>query len=288
MPKRIRRIALLAHPTNTAAPQLVSVVLEWAAARGVKLLLEHTMARKLARDDLGASLPEMAEHSELVLVLGGDGSILQAVRMFAEYDLPVAGINLGHLGFLTLGAPHNALPILNRLRAGQFHVEDRLMLSAQVRREGKIVQQGQALNDVVVVKEPISRVIDLQVSISGTRISAFRGDGIIISTPTGSTAYSLSAGGPIIPPWVDALLLCPLGSHTLYARPVITSDQEIFSAELSCTHSEVVLVLDGQEGFALKHGDQIEVQRAPKKARIVVLQPRTFFKILRRKMKWGK
>ena len=286
--RKIKHLALMCHPTHVGGPQLVSTILDWGKQHALKIFIDHATAQKMEIPELGLSRIEMAEMAEMIVVLGGDGSILQAVRMFARNDIPIAGVNLGHLGFLTLGSAQDALKIFERLRLGQYHIENRLMMAAQVWREGKVVHRGIAVNDVVVVKEPISRVIDIEVSISGTNICSFRGDGIIISTPTGSTAYSLSAGGPIIPPWVDALLLCPLASHTLNARPVITSDREVFSARLSCSHSAVDLVIDGQEGFGLIDGDQIEVCRAEETAKIVVLQQRNFFKILRKKMKWGK
>jgi len=224
----------------------------------------------------------------MIVVLGGDGSILEAVRTFAPHGLPVAGINLGHLGFLTLGSSEDTLPILDRLHAGRYQIEDRLMLQVTVRRNGEDVYRNIACNDVTIAKEPISRVIDVDVSISDTYVTSFRGDGVIFATPTGSTAYSLSAGGPIVPPWVPALLVCPIASHTLNARPVITSDREVFNAVLECSHSQVDLVTDGQEGFRLQSEDRVEVARAPDHARIVVLETRSFFNTLREKMKWGK
>jgi NAD+ kinase len=209
------------------------------------------------------------------------------VRSFAADGIPIAGINLGHLGFLTLGDATSAISILNRIKRGRFRIENRMLLQAVVRRDGEIVHRGLALNDVVIVKGPILRVIDVRVAISGTAVNSFRGDGVIFSTPTGSTAYSLSAGGPIVPPWVNVMIVCPLNSHTLSARPVITSDSEVITAAISCTHSKVDLVFDGQEGFCLQDGDVVEVSRAIETGRIVVFQKRDFFQVLRRKMKWG-
>ena len=249
--------------------------------------LEPFMARQLGRPELGMLRHEMPGHVDMIVVLGGDGSILEAVRAFAHDSLPVAGINLGHLGFLTLGSSGQVMDIFARLHEGRYEIEDRGMISAAVHRQEQRIYGNYALNDFTVVKEPISRVIDLEVSISGTAVNSFRGDGVIFATPTGSTAYSLSAGGPIVPPWVSALILCPIASHTLSARPVITSDQEVFEARLHCTHSQVDLVTDGQEGFRLIDGDLIEVSRASVSARIVVLQKRSFFQVLREKMKWG-
>lgn len=283
----ISRFAVICHPTRTKAPDIVRQVLEWARERNIVIWLEPFMARQLGHPELGMPRQEMAGHIDMVVVLGGDGSILESVRAFASDHLPVAGINLGHLGFLTLGSSDQVMEVFGRLHEGRYETEDRGMIQAFVQRQGQRVYSNRALNDFTLVKEPISRVIDVEVSISGTAVNSFRGDGVIFATPTGSTAYSLSAGGPIVPPWVPALILCPIASHTLSARPVITSDQEVFEAKLHCTHSQVDLVTDGQEGFRLIDGDIIEVARAPNPARIVVLQKRSFFQVLREKMKWG-
>ncbi|MFZ2959745.1 MAG: NAD(+)/NADH kinase [Candidatus Ozemobacteraceae bacterium] len=288
MPHPVKSIALICHPTRENAPGLVRLILEWAHERSIEIRMEPAMARQMGRDELGLLRREMIGQIDLALVLGGDGSILEAVRTFSRDGLPVAGINLGHLGFLTLGSFGDAMRIMERLREGHYEVEDRGMIRAVVKRQNNEVYTNIALNDFTIAKEPISRVIDVDVSISGTYVTSFRGDGVIFATPTGSTAYSLSAGGPIVPPWVGAMLLCPIASHTLSARPVITSDHEIFTATLRCTHSQVDLVTDGQEGFRIQNGDVIEVAKAPDPARIVVLHKRSFFKVLREKMKWGK
>jgi NAD+ kinase len=288
MPKAVTTFGILCHRTNLDAPRLLPPILRWATGEGVTILLDRTEAIGLGFPELGVAREEMAAAAEMIVVLGGDGSLLKAVRHFAPAGIPIAGINLGRLGFLTLGLAVDTLKIFQKLRSGQYHLEERMLLEAVVKRRGKIVFRGIAMNDAVIVKAPISRVIDVEVSISGTFISSFRGDGVIFSTPTGSTAYSLSAGGPIIPPWIRGLLLCPLASHTLNARPVVTSDRETFAALLSSVHPDVELVIDGQEGFGLKHNDRIEIACARDSARVVVQQPRNFFKILRQKMKWGR
>lgn len=287
MKRPVHRLGILCHPNRPSVPPLLRRIVRWAGANGLDLRLDRDMAASVGHPELGVPRPEMGELVDLIAVLGGDGSILECVRQFAPEGVPIAGINLGHLGFLTLGDTTKALSILERLRAGRFRIENRMMLQAVVRRRGKPVFRGIALNDAVVTKGPILRVIDLHLSISGTAIATYHGDGVIFSTPTGSTAYSLSAGGPIVPPWVNALIVTPLNSHTLATRPVITSDQEVLLADLSCTHSEVNLVLDGQQGYQLLDGDGIEISRAQEIGRIVVFRPHTFFQVLRKKMKWG-
>jgi len=287
MKKKLQTIAFICHPTRTSLPPILKGLNEWSENNQINVRLTPRMAQIVERPELGLPRQDMAGEVDMVVVLGGDGSILETTRAFAADGIPVAGINLGHLGFLTLDEPRNAINTLEKLRDGKFRIENRMMLQAIVRRNGRKMFRGIALNDVVIQKGTMLRVININVSISGNMVNTYHGDGIIFSTPTGSTAYSLSAGGPIVPPWVNVIVLCPLNCHTLSARPVITSDQEILNARISCVHSKVDLVLDGQEGFRLLDGDEIEVSRANELGRIVVFKSRNFFEVLRKKMNWG-
>lgn len=287
MKKNIKNIAFICHPARESLPPLLKTLLQWSDNNGIGVKLVPGMAKIVERPELGIPRQEMAANVDMVVVLGGDGSILEAARAFAGDGLPIAGINIGHLGFLTLDEQSNAINTLEKIRDGKFRIENRMMLQATVRRNGRKVFSGIALNDVVIQKEPMLRVININVSISGRSINTYHGDGLIFATPTGSTAYSLSAGGPIVPPWVNVIILCPLNCHTLSARPVITSDQEILNARVGCVHSKVDLVLDGQESFRLQNDDTIEICRAVELGRIVAFKTRNFFDILRRKMKWG-
>lgn len=287
MEKPIKNLAFICHPAREKLPPMIKSLLEWADEKGIGIRMAPSVAQIIDRRELGMTTHELGSSVDMIVVLGGDGSILGAARTFAPYKLPIAGINLGHLGFLTLDEQANAVSTLEKIREGRFRIENRMMLQATVRRNGENVFSGIALNDMVVQKEPMLRVINLNVSISGRSINTYHGDGLIFSTPTGSTAYSLSAGGPIVPPWVDVIIVCPLNCHTLSARPVITSDKEVLTARLGCVHSKVDLVLDGQESFRLQNDDEIEISRASEIGRIVVFESRNFFDILRRKMNWG-
>jgi NAD+ kinase len=287
MKKPIKTLAFLCHPSKASVPPLLKELLNWAEKNQIGVRLTPRMAQIVKRPELGLPRQDMATEIDMVVVLGGDGSILETVRAFAADGVPIAGINLGHLGFLNLDEPRNAINTLKKLKAGKFRIENRMMLQAIVKRHGRRVFKGLALNDIVVEKGTMGRVINIEVSISGNTVSNYHGDGVIFSTPTGSTAYSLSAGGPIVPPWVNVIVLCPLNCHTLNARPVITSDQEVLYAKVSCIHSKVDLVMDGQEGFRLQDGDEIEICRAQELGRIVVFKSRNFFKVLSQKMKWG-
>ncbi|MDN5278086.1 MAG: kinase [Clostridiales bacterium] len=287
MKKKLKNLAFICHPARSSLPPILKELIQWAEENDIGVRLTPSMAQIVERPELGLPRQDMAAEIDMVVVLGGDGSILETTRAFAADGVPVAGINLGHLGFLTLDEPKNSINTLEKLRDGKFRIENRMMLQAVVRRNGRKMFRGIALNDIVIQKGTMLRVININVSISGNTVNTYHGDGIIFSTPTGSTAYSLSAGGPIVPPWVNVMVLCPLNCHTLSARPVITSDQEILTAKLSCVHSKVDLVLDGQEGFRLLDGDEIEVSRAHELGKIVVFKSRNFFEVLRKKMNWG-
>lgn len=287
MKKQVKTMAFLCHPSKIEVPPLLKTVIEWANENNIGVKLTPRMAKSLGKPELGSPRQDMVNEIDLVVVLGGDGSILETVRAFASDGIPIAGINIGHLGFLTLDEPKNAIQTLNKLKNGKFRIENRMMLQATVWRNGKKIFRGIALNDVVIQKGTMLRVINIDVSISGNKVSRYHGDGLIFSTPTGTTAYNLSAGGPIVPPWVNVITLCPLNCHTLNARPVVTTDQEIITAKLVCVHSKVDLVMDGQEGFRLQNEDEVEISRAQELGRIVILKPRRFFHVLRKKLNWS-
>ncbi|MGM0598324.1 MAG: NAD(+)/NADH kinase [Candidatus Rifleibacteriota bacterium] len=287
MKKKLKKLAFICHPTRSSLPPIIKELICWAEENDIGVRLTPRMAQIVQRPELGLPRQDMAREIDMVIVLGGDGSILETTRAFAADGIPVAGLNLGHLGFLTLDEPKNAISTLEKLRDGKFRIENRMMLQAVVYRNGRQMFRGIALNDVVIQKGTMLRVINIDVAISGAKVNTYHGDGIIFATPTGSTAYSLSAGGPIVPPWVNVMVICPLNCHTLSARPVITSDQEYISAKISCIHSKVDLVLDGQEGFRLLDEDIIEVSRAQELGKIVVFKSRNFFEVLSKKMNWG-
>ena len=283
----VRNIAFSCHPAKESLPPLVQTMLNWTIKNTITSRLSRTMAKLVSMQELTFDDNYLRNQADMFVVLGGDGTILSAARDYAEYNLPIAGINLGHLGFMTLEEPRNALNALKKLKAGNYDIEQRMMLRANVIREGEIVYSGIALNDVVIQKAPMLRVIKINVSISGNIINTYQGDGLIVSTPTGSTAYSLSAGGPIVPPWVNVMIVCPLNSHMLSARPVITADNEVLNCRIACIHSIVELVLDGQSNFKLLNNDLVEIVKADEISNIVVLKKRNFFNVLREKMNWG-
>lgn len=294
---RVNRIGFLYHPTKPEALALLTKLLEWISNYNLKchsklqVFLDEQIIKKLNNYNYDfidfVKRVEIAKQSEIIIVLGGDGTVLDAVKLTLQYNTPIVGINLGHIGFLTAAEAQHATKIVERVINGKFIVENRSVIQAKVIRSGKTTFESFALNDVVITKGPSLRIITLEISISGTKIMKIRGDGVIFSTPTGSTAYSLSAGGPIVPPWVGVIIVTPLNSHTLSTRPVVASDNELFCAQLSCSHSEVFLVLDGHEDFRLLDGDKIIVSRSKFFAKIVTFKTRNFFQILKKKLKWN-
>lgn len=285
-PKPLNTIAFVCHAYMSSPPPILEDLINWSEQHRIKVLLPEKMSINLKRPDLAASTNKMQKEADMLIVLGGDGAILEAARLFAGTKPAIAGINLGHLGFLTLDEPCKAMDVLEKIKTCNYRIENRAMLKTKVYRKKSNVFSGIALNDIVVQRAPKLRIINVSVSISGSLINTFHGDGLIVSTPTGSTAYSLSAGGPIVPPWVKAFILCPLNCHNLSARPVILSNKEVVKATLSSKYSKVELVLDGQVSFPLEDGDEVEITEAPQKAKIVALKSRNFFEVLRIKMNW--
>jgi NAD+ kinase len=267
----MRRIGIVAKRHDHAAS---------AAAERLALWLEP---RRIAsvRD------PGRPDGLDLVVVLGGDGTLLAAARLVAGTGIPVLGVNLGSLGFLTEVTQEELPRALERILAGDFRVSERMMLAARVVRGGAAVAEHTVLNDVVLTKAALARLVELAVAVDGCSITRFRGDGLIVATPTGSTAYSLSAGGPIVHPEDRSILLTPIAPHTLTLRPLMVPDQVTVSATLVRGDAEVVLTLDGQVGFPLEPHDVVEVRRAAATVSLVQSPFRSYFEVLRTKLKWG-
>ena len=271
-------IALLPHSGKGEALALASRLIPQLEARGTKVWIEAEVAEKLERPDLCGPSEELSLCG-VALVLGGDGALLKAARLVAPFGVPILGVNLGHLGFLTEIEPSRVDEALERLFLGDYDIEERLMLRARVVRSGNVVASHYGLNDAVVTRGNFARVVEFETYVDGEAIGSFLGDGVIIATPTGSTAYSLSAGGPIVNPKVEALIVTPICPHTVGARTLVTRPDERIRIRLTST-DEAMLTLDGQVGESLRPGDEIHVSRAGKPARLVTLEGRTFYRLL--------
>lgn len=283
----MKRVGIVAKPGATEARGVVTELLAWLAARGLAAVLEkETAALVPAATAPSVGKAELPAQVDLLVVLGGDGTLLSMARAVGDLGVPLLGVNLGGLGFLTATTLDEMLPALEAVLAGRMAVDERMMLTVRVLRGGQRLCEYAALNDVVITKSAVSRIIDLAVSVEGQHATAYRADGLIISTPTGSTAYSLSAGGPILFPTMDALVLTPICSHTLTNRPIVVPGGLRVEVTL-LADQEVMATVDGQLGVHLKVHDTVEVVKGGARIRLLRFPQKGFFSVLRTKLKWG-
>lgn len=252
--------------------------------RGVAAFFEPDIATEMGCPELGLPFHEFAEHVEVVFVLGGDGTLLGAAREVAKYRLPILGFNLGHLGFLSEAETVDIARTIDRVLAGDFFIERRLMLEAEVIRNGQAIASGVALNDVGIAKGSFGRMITCITYMDGVYLDTYSGDGIIVSTPTGSTAYSLACGGPIVYPGIQTLLLTPICSHTLTSRPMVLPSESVIEIKVTAVHKEMGITIDGQIGYDLKEGDLVKVKRSKDDALLIKWRDRSFFEVVRQKL----
>jgi len=249
-------------------------------------LAEHHLAEALGWD---SSEPEhqLAARADLVIVLGGDGTFIHAARLVAGRPVPILGINLGSLGFMTEISSRETFVALDEVLAGRFTSESRMKLACRLVRADQVIFQDEVLNDVVINKGALARIGDHEMLVGGQYVTTFKADGVIVATPTGSTAYSLSAGGPIVHPTVDAIILTPICPHALTQRPIVVPGIQSVSVVLKGDAEEFYLTLDGQAGLALQSGDRLEVKRSENRV-VLVRNPRLdYFGMLRQKLRWG-
>ena len=234
---------------------------------------------------LSKKLTTWRDNVDMIIVVGGDGTILRVARELACWGLPILGINVGHKGFLAEIEADDLPDYLEPLISGDYSISERIMLDAYVVRKERTVAEFIALNDVAATKGPFSRIIRIDSYIGDDFFESYTGDGVIISTPTGSTGYSLSAGGPIVSPALDVLVVTPVCPHSLYNRSVIVDGSELVSLTVYTWQSEIVLTVDGQVGFELSEGDQVNVSKSPYKTSLVTFKDRSFYQLLGRKLK---
>ncbi len=281
------RVGIVAKVDRPEAREVVPRLVEWLTDRGKQVVLEKETAELIANPKTAVRKSDLPAQADLLVVLGGDGTLLSMARLVGDLGVPILGVNLGGLGFLTATTEAELFPTLDALFRGEMMVEDRMMLAAQVFRQDERLTEYVALNDVVITKSAMSRIITLAVSVEGQYATGYRADGLIVSTPTGSTAYSLSAGGPIVFPTMEAVVLTPICSHTLTNRPIVLPANLRIEITLLTEQQEVMLTLDGQVGVALKERDIVQVRQASPRIRLVRDPRRHFFSVLRTKLKWG-
>ncbi|WP_455234741.1 NAD(+) kinase [Thiogranum longum] len=257
--------------------------------RGLEVLLDESAAAHFESPDRVVLTREaLAGNCDLAIVVGGDGTMLNAARSLASADVPVLGVNLGRLGFLTDVSPHEMHERLDEIFAGRYEEDCRSLLHASVLRDGRTVSESDALNDVVIHKWDIARMIEIDTWIDGRFLNALRADGLIVSTPTGSTAYALSGGGPILDPALKALVLVPICPHTLSNRPIVVSDQAMIEIVVHGDEStKAQITCDGQVNFELLAGDRISIKRKDHALRLIHPQKHDHFDVMRKKLRWA-
>jgi NAD+ kinase len=249
-------------------------------------LAEHHLAEALGWD---RSEPEqeLAARADLVIVLGGDGTFIHAARLVAGRPVPIIGINLGSLGFLTEIPSRESFAALDEALAGRLMTDSRMKLACKLLRADQVIFQDEVLNDVVISKGALARIGDHEMLVDGQYVTTFKADGVIVATPTGSTAYSLSAGGPIVHPAVDCIILTPICPHALTQRPIVVPGSQEVSVVLKGEAEDFYLTLDGQAGLTLRTGDRLEVRRSPNRVILVRNTRLDYFGMLRQKLRWG-
>ena len=282
----MNKVGIIAKNTATAH-EVVKKLASWLESRGKKVFVDLDTAAAVSRQGYDhANIPALVE---MLIVLGGDGTLLSAARHVADShtDVPIFGVNLGSLGFMTEVTLEELYSSLEEALADKLEIEDRIMLTASVMRNGNCLSRYRVLNDVVINKGALARMMELKVSVNGSHLTTLRADGLIVATPTGSTAYSLAAGGPIIHPTVHCFVVTPICPHTLSNRPIALPDT--FTAEICLVSpsEDVLLTLDGQIGFPLNPQDVVEIKKSRYTMKLMKHPTRSYYEILRTKLKWG-
>jgi len=281
----MRHVAIVYKRMRPEAAQLGHRLKDWFEKRSVEVFLRENIDNTgISSDYEKVDIPEAAE---TVVVIGGDGTFLSVARFIERRSIPIIGINLGGLGFLTEISAESCFSELENIVSGDFEIEERMVLQVSVRREGKEIFSHRVLNDAVINKAALARIIDLHATIDGHFLTHYRGDGLIISTPTGSTAYNISAGGPIIFPTARTIILTPICSFTLTNRPIVFPADVTVMIEVAESATEVTLTCDGQIGYHIRDLDQVIVKTAATPLRIIKAPGISHFETLRSKLKWG-
>jgi NAD+ kinase len=286
----MKKIAIFAKVHDPRCLGVAQQLTEWLSHRGIKASVEDHLSKQLRRSSLTetAESSEIAHDADLVVVLGGDGTLIAAARLVGEREVPILGVNLGSLGFLTEITLDELYPAMERSLEGDFEVSERMMLTASVTRGGEELCSHRVLNDVVLNKGALARIIDMETVVDHHYLTTFKADGLIVSTPTGSTGYSLSANGPIIHPALECISITPICPHTLTNRPLVVGRDASIQIRLKSGVDEAVyLTLDGQVGVKLATGDAVQIERSAHATRLIQSRSKDYYEVLRTKLKWG-
>ena len=281
-----QRIGIICKPRRPDIREIAPELMRWLDGRGFPYKYDLETAKAMGVED-GLTREDLASEVDLIVVLGGDGTLLAAARAVGGRNIPLLAVNLGGLGFLMTTSPHELYAVLDCVLAGKFDIQCRTMLRGELVRGQQVVAFYDALNDVVINKAAMARVIDMDAYVDDNFVCSYRADGLIVSTPTGSTAYSLSAGGPVIYPSVAALCVTPICPHTLTNRPVVLPDTARVEIVVKGADDASYLTVDGQVGVDLRSHDRVRVSSSPNRVHLIQPQRMRFFEVLRNKMKWG-
>ena len=289
----IKRVGIVLKPHQPQALKTLCELTLWLGQRGIELVGGPQIERDRIEHETGCSVSEvdpddLAASSDLVLVLGGDGTMISTARLIGDEEVPVLGVNYGGLGYLTEFRIEELYDALEMILAGNYRLDKRVMLSVELHRDKEIVTVNRVLNDVVINKSALARIIEIETYLNRQYVSSFRADGLIVSTPTGSTAYNLSAGGPIIFPSMNAVVITPICPFTLSNRPLVVPDDAVIELLMKTANEEVALTLDGQVGFPLTVDDRIIIRKSRTTFNLIQPSNRNYFDVLRDKLRWGR
>ena len=290
-PRTIKSVGVIVKPNHAEAWKTACELSDWLEKRDIQLIGKPRMNRESNADVCEIDQIEderFSAESDLIVVLGGDGTMISTARLLGDTDALVLGVNYGSLGYLTDFRIEEMFPALEAIFDGVYEIDRRVMLHAEHWRGDEMLATGRVLNDVVINKAALARIIEIDVRLNGLYVNSFRADGLIVSTPTGSTAYNLSAGGPIIYPSMNAVVITPICPFTLTNRPIVVPDDAVIELKLEKENEGVVLTLDGQIGYAMQEEDCIRIRKSRTTFNLVHPPNRNYFDVLRNKLKWGR
>jgi NAD+ kinase len=281
----MKRIGIICKTGRSEPAEILRGLIPWLRQKDCETYVDIETASNLSIE--GSPRSEIPLLADIIVVLGGDGTMLSVCRLIGDKGVPILGVNIGSLGFLTEVQKDELYDVLEDVLTGACPVEERIMLTVYVYRHSECIAEYVAMNDAVVNKGALARIIDLDTYVNHTYVTTFRADGLIVSTPTGSTAYALSAGGPILYPTLNSVVLAPICPHTLTNRPIVLPDDVLIEIVLRSESEDVFLTLDGQVGFSLRQNDIVEVKKSPFKTKLLIPCRKDYFQVLRTKLKWG-
>lgn len=285
--REIKTVGVVVKPDHEEAWKTACELSEWFAERDIKTVGKPHTETKVCEINT-TDTEKFKDEVDLIVVLGGDGTMISTARLTGEKETLILGINYGSLGYLTEFRFEEMFPALEEILKGNYEIDARVMLEVEHWRDEKMLGSGRVLNDVVINKAVLARIIEIEVELNGLYVNSFRADGLIIATPTGSTAYNLSAGGPIVFPSMNAMVLTPICPFTLTNRPIVVPDAAEISLSLKNESDGVVLTLDGQVGYQMERGDRVSIRKSATNFNLVQPPNRNYFDVLRNKLQWGR